>query len=271
MVIPQHRTTFRIILLAAVLALGLLLAGCTLQRGPIDANTEGFFNHYFIYNFSRLLLLFGDWFGGNYGLSVIVVTILIRLALMPLMRKQFLAQRRMQEKMKIVQPKMQEIQEKYKGRNTPEAQRQMQQEMMQLYREHQFNPLAIGCLPMLIQFPFLIGFYYAILRTPEISAHGFLWFSLGEADPIMPLIAAGAYFLQAKLAQKLNAPAQVNANAAASQMQFLMYLSPIMIGFVSFYSPAVLPLYWTVGAVFLMVQSWLFHRMYARPDARAEA
>jgi YidC/Oxa1 family membrane protein insertase len=273
-VIPQHRAIGRRTAWIVVLALlGLTLAGCAPQQmEPIDENTEGFFNRYFIYNFSLLLLKFGEWFGGNYGLSVIVVALLIRIALMPLMRKQYLTQRRTQEKMKIVQPKLMEIQEKYKGQNTPEAQKKMQQEMMQLYQEHQFNPLAIGCLPMLIQLPFLIAFYYAILRTPEIYAHEFLWFNLGEVDVIMALIAAGAYFLQGKLAQKINGQQQTAPNPAMQQMAFLMYLPAVMIGIVSVYSPAVLPLYWTVGAVFLAFQSWLFHRLYGnKPAAQAEA
>jgi len=260
--LPRLFTGRRFALVLTAVVLGLLLAGCTPSTEPIDENTPGWFNHYFIYNFSRLLTLFADWFGGDYGLSVVVVTILIRLALMPLMRRQFLAQRRMQEKMKIVQPKMKEIQEKYQGQNTPEAQKQMQQEMLRLYQEHQFNPLAIGCLPLLLQFPFLIAFYYAILRTPEISMHGFLWFNLGDTDLIMPLVAAGSYFLQIKLAQKMNGPVQ--ANPANPQMTFLMYLSPVMIGAISFASPAVLPLYWAVGAFFLIVQNAVFHRLYPR-------
>ncbi|MFP3490904.1 YidC/Oxa1 family membrane protein insertase, partial [Staphylococcus sp. SIMBA_130] len=70
-----------------------------------------------------------------------------------------------------------------------------------LYGKHQVNPLASlgGCLPMIIQFPILIGFYYAILRTPEIAAHSFLWFNLGQSDIILTILAVVIYYFQFKV------------------------------------------------------------------------
>ena len=284
MVAQSAHNRRRILFTALILVGCLLLAGCTPSMEPIDENAEGWFDRYFIYNFSRLLLYFGELFGGNYGLSVIVVTLLVRLALTPLMKRQFFQQRRMQEKMKIVQPKLLAIQEKYKNRKDPDSQKKMQMEMMQVYQEHQFNPLAIGCLPLLIQFPILVGFYYAILRTPEIAAHEFLWFNLGEADMVMALIAAGSYFVQLKASQAMYSPSQQTrtnqnqqgdqadkANQMNAQMKILNYFFPIMIGVISIYSPAVLPLYWTVGALFLMAQNWLFHWLYQRQNAKKAA
>ncbi|MCI3988294.1 YidC/Oxa1 family membrane protein insertase, partial [Bacillus vallismortis] len=70
---------------------------------------------------------------------------------------------------------------------------------------HNINPLAMGCLPKLIQFPILIVFYYAISSTPEIASHSFLWFSLGQSDILMSLSAGVMYYVQAYVAQKQSA------------------------------------------------------------------
>ncbi len=100
-------------------------------------------------------------------------------------------------------------------------QREIQQEMMQLYQKHNINPLAMGCLPMLIQFPILIGFYYAIRSTPEIASHSFLWFNLGHSDIIVSLCAGFMYFIQFYVSQKLNAQ-NAQTNPAAQQSAKIM-------------------------------------------------
>ncbi|MBD5010628.1 OxaA precursor, partial [Xanthomonas citri pv. citri] len=86
---------------------------------------------------------------------------------------------------------------KLKKTKDPEKQKELQMEMMKLYQEHNINPLAMGCLPMLIQSPIMIGLYYAIRSTPEIASHSFLWFSLGQSDILMSLSAGIMYFVQA--------------------------------------------------------------------------
>jgi len=246
------------------LLLLLTLSGCGLTE-PIDENTTGWFNHYFVYSFSRLIIFFADLFNGSFGLSIIAITILIRLALMPLMLKQFRNQRDMQAKMKKLQPELSAIQEKYKASKDQNKQ-QMQMEMMQLYQKHQVNPLGmIGCLPLIIQLPILMGFYYAIMRTPEIATHSFLWFDLGETDIILPIVAAAVYFLQYRLSMQGMPPEQ------QKQMQFIGMLSPILMGLFSFTAPAALPLYWTVGGCFLIFQSMLSKKLYPRHDEQNQA
>src|SRR5690625_7440190 len=76
----------------------------------------------------------------------------------------------------------------------------MQRELNELYQKHNFNPVKMmsGCLPMIIQMPFLIGFYYAIRRTSEIGEQPFLWFNLGETDLLLVLLAVIVYFIQAR-------------------------------------------------------------------------
>jgi len=126
--------------------------------------------------------------------------------------------------------------------------------------------LSMGCLPMLIQWPITLAFYYAIRRTPEIAAHDFLWFSLGKPDMILPLIAAAVYYIQFRVSQSASAQYQQNSN---NQMAFMGLLSPIMMGVFSFAMPAALPLYWAVGGIFIIVQTIMINKMYTKPLQQA--
>src|SRR5690606_37036428 len=166
-------------------------------------DSSGWFDRIFVETFSTLIKNIAVFFNDNYGLSIILITILIRMVIMPFMIKQSKNNLVVQDKMKELKPEMEEIQKKYKDKRDPETQSKMQQEMMQLYQKHNFNPLASfsGCLPMLIQFPFFIGFYYAIRQTPEIATHSFMWFNLGETDYLLVAIAVLVYFIQYKVSQ----------------------------------------------------------------------
>src|SRR5690625_2814674 len=127
----------------------------------------------------------------------------------------------------------------------------MQKELSELYQEHNYNPIqmATGCLPLFLQMPFLIGFYYAIRRTPEIAEQSFLWFSLGETDILLVLLAAVIYFIQARVSLIV-----LDRNQQGP-MALMAYVSPIMIGLISLTLPAALPLYWVVSGLFMVVQT----------------
>src|SRR5699024_1378810 len=107
--------------------------------------------------------------------------------------KQLKSSKAMQE----IQPELKALQEKYSSKDA-NTQQKLQQETMKLFQKHGVNPLA-GCLPVFVQMPILIAMYHAIMRTTEIQSGEFLWFQLGTPDYILPLIAAGATFLQQKL------------------------------------------------------------------------
>lgn len=254
-----------LVLLMAVIPV-IVLSGCSTaaQENSITADSTGIFNHFFIYPLSFLIKFFANAFHGNYGLSIVLMTFIIRLAIMPLMMNQSKKQMDMKEKMTILQPELTALQEKYKNAVSADAKKQQQAEMMQLYQKHQFNPLSMGCLPMLLQWPITLAFYYAIRRTPEIAAHDFLWFSLGQTDMILPLIVAAVYFVQFRLSQSASAQNQHNPN---NQMAFIGLLSPVMMGVFSFGMPAALPLYWVVGGIFIIVQTILLNKMYTKPNA----
>ncbi|OXM14261.1 membrane protein insertase YidC [Paenibacillus herberti] len=241
----------------ATLAIGaiLLLAGCGAQ-GSIDSETPGLFNHYVVFPLAWLLKALAGGLQDNYGLALIVLTLLVRLVLMPLMLRQYRGQQLMKGKQKRMQPELDELKARHNGKKPEELQNQ-QKEMLELYRKHGYNPMAIGCLPMLIQLPILTGLYYAIRMSPELSNHAFLWFQLGQPDLILPFLAAGVYYVQAKLSQR-----GIEMNDMQRQMSWLVYLSPVMMGIFSFTAPAAMPLYWVAGGVILILQTLLSQRLY---------
>lgn len=232
------------------------LAGCESVK-----NGEGFFYGTFVKPMEFLLDFFGNTlFDGGYGGAIIVITILIRLILMPFMLKTYKNQQGMKMKMDKLRPEMEDIQKKLKAASSKEEQMALQQEMMGLYKKYDVNPLNMGCLPMIIQMPIIMGLYYAILYSEEVHAHKFLWFELGEPDIIMTLIAGAIYFWQSKVSMA-NMPTQQQA-----QMKIMMYISPIMIMVISFSSMGALPLYWSVSGLILVIQTYLGRMLYPPLD-----
>ncbi|AUZ39271.1 MULTISPECIES: membrane protein insertase YidC [Bacillus] len=238
-----------------VLCSGNAAFAATNQVGGLS--NVGFFHDYLIEPFSALLKGVAGLFHGEYGLSIILVTIIVRMVVLPLFVNQFKKQRVFQEKMAAIKPQVDSIQAKLKKTKDPEKQKELQMEMMKLYQENNINPLAMGCLPMLIQSPIMIGLYYAIRSTPEIASHSFLWFSLGQSDILMSLSAGIMYFVQAYIAQKLSAKySAVPQNPAAQQSTKLMvFIFPVMMTIFSLNVPAALPLYWFTSGLFLTVQN----------------
>src|SRR3954469_24399127 len=221
-----------------------------------DGKGDGFFNTYFVEPFAVSIHFLAELFNGSYGLSIILITLIIRLILMPFMLKQYRNQMNMKEKMDGMKPEMEAIQKKMKEEKDPKKKQEMQQELMGLYSKHGVNPLNMGCLPLLIQMPILTGFYYAIRGSEEIKAHEFLWFSLGNPDIIITIVAGVIYYFQFKVSQS-NMPA-----AQQAQMKYMGLMSPLMIVMFSFNAPAALPLYWVVGGLFLTLQTLVSRRLY---------
>lgn len=250
----SKKSVFTIYVICFTLLL-LVLTGC--QSGASDPSTIGFFDRYFVNSFSSLIKWVASLLGGNFGMSIILVTISIRLLLLPLILNQSKKAPEAREKMALMKTESEALREKFKNRNDPESERLKKQEMSQLTQKYQFNPLtSMGCLPMIIQLPILIGFYRAIYATPEIALANFLWFNLGEPNIILTVVAVATYFLQFEVSQIGIDPIQ------QKKMKFMGLLSPLMIGFVSLSAPAALPLYWTVGASFLIFQQLLVKKIY---------
>ncbi|OIJ16996.1 OxaA precursor [Anaerobacillus alkalilacustris] len=229
-------------LAALLLGFVLLAVGCGNLEVPITAeNKTGIWESYFVYPLSWLIKEVAVFFN-DYGLSIIIVTILLRILILPLMIKQTKSSKAMQ----ALQPHMKELREKYSAKDQ-KTQQKLQQETMKLFQEHNVNPLA-GCLPIFVQMPILFAFYHAIIRTGEIAEHSFLWFSLGAPDPfyILPLVAGATTFIQQKMMMIENNP----------QMKALLYIMPIMIIAFAAFFPSALALYWVVGNIFMIVQTY---------------
>lgn len=210
---------------------------------PINSESTGIWNEFFVYPLSQVILYFAELFSDSFGLSIIVVTILIRLLLLPLNIKQLKSSKAMQD----IQPELKKLQEKYSSKDA-NTQQKLQQETMALFQKHGVNPLA-GCFPILIQMPILIAMYHAIMRTDEISNHTFLWFALDSPDYVLPIIAGVFTFIQQKLMMAGNPAAQ------NPQMVAMLYVMPIMITVFAFFFPAALALYWVVGNIFMVAQT----------------
>lgn len=241
-------------LVTMLMMTAVFLSGCAGVQ-----NKEGKFYDIFVKPMDWLLEFFSTQFNGSYGLAIILITVLIRLVLMPLMLKNYKSQQTMKVKMDALRPEMEDIQKRIKEakeKEDKEGQAKLQQEMMGLYSKHGVNPLNMGCLPLIIQMPIIMGLYFAILYSPDVKSHQFLWFNLGEPDMIMMVLAGVVYFVQARVSL-WTMPEQQQ-----KQMKMFIYMSPIMIMFISFQAMAALPLYWAVGGILLVFQTYLGRKLY---------
>lgn len=179
----------------------------------------------------------------NYGLAIIMITLLIKLVLYPLTVKQVKSMKAMSE----LQPKMKAIQDKFK-----ENPQQMNQEMARLYKESGVNPLA-GCLPLLVQMPILMGIFFAIRDYTYVQTPNFLWMTdLSQADPtyVLPVVSAITTYISQK---------QVTDTSNQQSKMMLMFM-PVFIGYISITFPAGLVLYWVVSNIFQIIQQWFMYR-----------
>ncbi|MFT8321811.1 MAG: YidC family membrane integrase SpoIIIJ [Bacillus sp. (in: firmicutes)] len=235
----------KLFMLVGLLFLVTILTGCSEFNKPITSESEGFWNEYIVYPLSQLIIKTAEFAGGSYGLSIIIVTILVRLVILPLMIKQTKNSKAMQ----AIQPEMENLKKKYSSKDQ-KTQQKLQEETMKLFQENKVNPLA-GCFPLLVQMPILIGFYHAISRTREIASHEFLWFNLGQADPIylLPILAGITTFIQTKMTM-------TGMAGQNPQMMMMQYIMPVMILVFAFNFPAALSLYWVIGNIFTIIQTF---------------
>ncbi|ANY73645.1 MULTISPECIES: YidC/Oxa1 family membrane protein insertase [Paenibacillus] len=237
-------------LLAAVILAVAVISGCApgadQTRSIEDLKNGGFWQSNVVYYFTLALDTFATWFNGEYGLSVLVMVLIVRTLILPLTLKQVRSSKAMQ----AIQPEVQKIREKYK--DNPEK---MQMETMKLFQENKVNPMA-GCLPLLVQMPIFIALYHSIYYNGLLREHEFLWMQLGEPDKlfILPVLAAATTYLQTKMMMKMNPSPQMG------MMQFMLFVYPILIFVMSFQFPAALPLYWFYSNLYTIVQNYFLYR-----------
>lgn len=203
----------------------------------------------------------------NYALSIIIMTVIIRLIILPLYSMQL----KSNEQMMAVQPKIKEIQTKYK--DNPEK---MNQKLQELYEDHKIRP-AMGCLPLLIQLPIIWGLF-ALLRNPMdyisntdmvIAVHeSCFWINdLTQPDMwILPIIAGVATYIS----MKITTVSSQGNNSANATMKAMQYFMPVMIVWMGRTLPAGLCMYWIMSYIFQIVQTKVIQMRKKAKDKKAQ-
>ena len=190
---------------------------------------------------------------GNWGVAIIAVTILIKLLFYKLTE----SSGRSMAKMRNLQPRLKALQDRYK-----DDRQALSQAMMDLYKREKVNPAA-GCLPILIQMPFFLAFYWVLLESVEMRQAPFaLWITdLSSRDPyfILPLIMGAAMFFQQKLNPQVGDPVQ---------MRVMQIMPVIFTAFFAFF-PSGLVLYWVTNTVLSIAQQWKINKV-VEAEAKAQ-
>ncbi len=209
---------------------------------------------------SSLVLAIMSWMYGfipNYGVIIILFSVITKLAFYPLTKAQTESMKRMQE----VQPKLKELQEKYK-----DDKEKLNQATMKLYQDEKVNPLA-GCLPMLVQMPVFFALYQALNHTIALRGQPFVgWITdlsapdalfvlpfsipfLGSDFNVLPILMAVAMYFQTKL----------SPSAGGGQMAAMNTMLPLFMVFIFYNMPSGLVLYWLVNTIMSVYQTWRIH------------
>lgn len=217
--------------------------------------------------FNALVFLYNIIPGHDFGIAIIVLTIIIRFILFPLSYKSI----KSRHEMSVLQPKIKEIQKKHKDKQD------QSREMMKLYKEHKVNPMS-GCLPLLIQFPILIALYrvlinvlkpdslgslYSFIKNPgTIKALSLGFIDLSKSSPVLAVLAGVFQFFYSKITMKYSPTMpQTSSKKRAFDMQKTMsrqmiYFMPILTVVIAWNFPAGLPLYWAVSTLLGLGQEY---------------
>lgn len=204
----------------------------------------------------------------NYGVAIILITILIRILFWPITHKGTESMRKMQE----IQPLMQEMREKYK--DNPQKQ---QQELFALYKEHKINPVG-GCLPMVIQIPVFFALFVVLRSAIELRFAGFIWIDdLTQPEGLLKNIflfqifpfnhLAGLNLLPIVMSAMMIYQQRIMPTSADPRQARIMQLMPIFMLFLFYPAPSGLALYWTTNQCSMIVQQLLYKRRKERQEA----
>ena len=214
--------------------------------------------------FNLLVYIIGHMPGGDLGLAIIILTVVIKLILLPLSKSSIKSQKSLQD----LQPKVDEIKAKYKDKKE-----EMGRAMLDLYKEHKVNPFS-SCLPLLVQFPFLIaifqvfragitdsamGMLYSFVEKPEHINNIFLGFlDLSKPNYVLAVLAGAAQFWQAKMMMTkrpaVKSPGAKDENFTAIMNKQMLYIMPIMTVVIGVTLPGGLALYWLTTTVLTALQ-----------------
>lgn len=238
-----------------ILLLGsaLLLGGCSEFNEPISSEREGMWNQIIVWPIVSIIQTLAE-FTGSYAGGIILVTVLVRICILPLTLKQIKSSRAMQ----TLQPQLKELQEKYSSKDA-ETQQRYQQEMMKLMQSTGVNPVG-GCLPVVVQMPILMGLYHAISRmnvTPMYELGSIFNVPLATSSIIFAMIAGGMQYLVLKTGPTLN---------TNPQMSIAQYILPVMIMIFGFMAPTAITLYWIISSFISILQNIYLYKILYRKD-----
>lgn len=213
----------------------------------VDLGFFGLFANVLLWVLQGVHALVGSW-----GLSIILLTVLVKALFFPLTQKSFVSGRKMQ----ALNPQMKELKEKYK--DNPQ---ELGQAQMKMFKEEGVNPLA-GCLPMVVQMPVWFALFSVLLYTSDLYHAEFLYLKdLSSVDPIgvLPVLYGALMIIQMQLT-----PTSPNMDAT---QQKVMKMMPLMFSFFAFIFPSGLALYMLVNALLSITQMWFINRKYPVPTS----
>ncbi len=221
---------------------------------------EGLWNSFFVRPLSWFIIKVGSIFG-NYGLALIIVSIVIRLMMYPATKGTALQS----ERMKKAQPDLDIIEKKYKDKKNQEDTMKKSQEIMAVYKKNNINPLS-GCLFAFLQLPIFFAFLEAINRTPAIFEGNFLFYQLGTTPFVAIQNGQYHYFiliillvLLTHLSFKLNKTASMNSDSQ-KQMAFMSKIMLVFITIASFTLSTAISIYWISSSAFTILQNQIVKR-----------
>lgn len=256
----------RWLLSGGMLTIVLFLSGC--MRVDQEGNPTGGFSQ-FLYDYlviptQQFIEILADFFG-SYGLAIIAITIIVRILILPLSIKQQRSTMEQQVKMEAIKPATQEIQEEMKETDDPQEKQELQQELMEVYRENNVSMLGglSGCLPLLIQMPVFTAMFQAIRMSESIASATWLGIQLGDRSVILAVVTGLLYYVQSRVMMMGMPEEQRN------QSKTMMLMNPVMILMFSITGPAGLTLYWFAGGIVAIIQS-LVTNLYYKPKLEKE-
>ena len=254
----------RWVITSGLFGLLIFLSGCVKADKSGNPTGEGFVYNFLVKPMSSMIKFLADDWGLGFGLAIILLTIIVRLIIMPLGLSQMKKSMIQQEKMAAVKPYTDDINARMKSAATNEERMEAQKDLQQVYKDNDINIMGgMGCLPLLIQMPIFTALFYAAKFTPGINESTFLGIDLGSRSLVFVALAGISYFLQSYISMIGMSPEQ------KKQMKMMSYMSPIMIVMFSINAPAGVTLYWVVGGIFSCIQS-LITNLYHKPKVKAQ-
>lgn len=241
---------------SGLFALVFFLSGCVKTiAGPNNTRVpdpDGLIYKTLVVPLGDFLTYLATHFNWGFGWAIIIVTIVVRIILLPMGISQSKKAMVQSEKMQYLKPQMDIAQANLKQATTREEQLKAQTEMQKIYKENNVNMLGgIGCLPLLIQMPIFSALYFTVSYTQGINTATFMGVNLGKANLIFVALAGLSYVGQSYLSL-IGIPEEQKKT-----MRSMMIVSPLMIVFMSLKAPAGVTLYWVIGGIFSCFQTFI--------------